>query len=661
MNPFIQGSERYATPIAGDSMTPSSVAHPAFSRYLHALAEKPWPPEIGFGGSAPFRELPILELQRREGCSPRSFCWPHLEAGLTLVEERRDCQDFAMAALVRLVYRYDDTPLLNNAHRNRIHQTLLSAKYAPEDPGADHCCWHTENHQALYASAELLVGQRWPDERWGNDGRLGRWHYHRARERLYAWLEWRLRFGYSEWNSTCYGDEDGAALVNIAEFAQDPELRRLALAALHLLLFDIAAHTWRGRTAYSQGRAYARQQFRPAETAASVLWHLIAGSTPPRTELSLAGVALATSELSLSPVLAAVVADSRPETEIRERQSLDPETAPAYGIYPDRLRDLPFFLGAGLGHHPLVAPTRYAAADGRARWEGEFADFFFYQRCAREGREADPHGLPHALGAVNLYTYRTADFVASSAQDYRPGRPGYQQFIWCAAVGERAIVFTTNPAPPNVPYGRPGPWVGNAILPRVLQHRNVVVALHRVRPYPIFDQPPWYREDRVHAYFPQESFDEWTFANGWYCGRHGDGYVGLRPLRPARWVDPLPAFSREFGLTKPYELEVPETECAWICELGSRSQWGSFRAFADALAFASVQGDTDSVIYHSPTLGRVEAGWTSPLCINGQEVPTSNYPRYDTPWCQATFGSSKYDIAAGGHRLVIRLAPSPDS
>jgi len=626
-----------------------------FEKYLHALAKKAWPAESGFGGSTPFRELPVLEIQRREGYSPRPVFWPHVEAGLKLVEERRDCQDFAMAALVRMVYRYADTPLLDDAQRDRICQALLAAKYAPEDPGFDHCCWHTENHQVLYASAELLVGQRWPDERWGNDNRLGRWHYHRARERLYQWLEWRLRFGFSEWNSTCYCDEDGVALVNVAEFADDPELRRLAMAALHLLLFDIVAHAWHGRTVYSQGRAYARQQFRPDETAAAILWHLISGSMPPHNELSLAGVALCTSELHLSPVLAAIALDSRPEIEIRERQSLDPETAPAYGICPDRLRDLPFFLGAGLGHHPAVAPTRYAAADGRARWDGEFADYFYYLRCVREGRQADPHALPHALGSVNIYTYRTHDFAVSSAQDYRAGRPGYQQFIWCAAIGDRAVVFTTNPAPANIPYGRPGPWVGNGILPRVLQHRNVVVALHRVRPYPIFDQPPWYREDRVHAYFPREVFDEWRFVNGWYCGRQAEGYVGLRPLRPGRWMEPDAAFCRMFGLSEPYEIEIPETDVAWICELGSKSLSGDFASFTAALASASVQGDTDRVIYNSPTLGRVEAGWSTPLRINGIMIPTSDYPRYETPWCQAAFGTGEYEIAAGGVRLVFGI------
>ena len=63
---------------------------------------------------------------------------------------------------------------------------------------------------------------------------------------------------------------------------------------------------------------------------------------------------------------------------------------------------------------------------------------------------------------------------------------------------------------PDIPYGRPAPWVGNGVLPQVVQHRNVLIALHRVRPVPIYDQPPWYGEERVHAYVPRGAFAEWT-------------------------------------------------------------------------------------------------------------------------------------------------------
>ncbi len=146
---------------------------------------------------------------------------------------------------------------------------------------------------------------------------------------------------------------------------------------------------------------------------------------------------------------------------------------------------------------------------------------------AHAGGSLYRHIQPHALSDVNLYTCRTPEYVLSCAQRYRPGVAGYQQFIWCAAVGERAIVFTTNPAPEDQPSGTPGAWAGNGILPQVVQHRNVLICMYRIRPYRIFDNP-WTRSaDYVHAWFPKVLFDAVHERNGWYIGRRGKGYVAL--------------------------------------------------------------------------------------------------------------------------------------
>ena len=49
---------------------------------------------------------------------------------------------------------------------------------------------------------------------------------------------------------------------------------------------------------------------------------------------------------------------------------------------------------------------------------------------------------------VNTYTYRTADYMLSSAQDYRKGSRGNQYHAWQATFDANAQVFTTHPAVP---------------------------------------------------------------------------------------------------------------------------------------------------------------------------------------------------------------------
>jgi len=486
-----------------DNATTFSTAHDArLLTYITQLACHQWGTPTGFAGRTCFQVIPALELERR-GDASGIFRREWIDCSLELLTRRQDCQDFAMVGFLRMLYRYPDSRLLTPALRTEIEVALLAAKYDELDAGADSCCWHTENHQVQYASSELLVGQRFPDVVFANSARKGHWHYARAYAKLRRWLDWRQRFSFSEWNSSCYYDEDAAALLNLAAYAEDAELRGQARAVFDQLVYHVAVNSWRGLTGASQGRAYLAQQIAPAETPMATLAQVCWGEGPVPERLSLGTLLLAAGDVRVPPAVLDIGRDCSREMENRERHGLDAEEAATYGVLPDDLRDLPFFQAAGQASHHLVVEARYRYFDGQEKWPGFFTDRDYYRRCKAVGSAFDPWCLPHALGHADLYTFRTPDYLLGCAQDYHPGAPGYQQFIWCATLGSRAVVFTTNPAPVDCPYGRPGPWVGNGVLPKVVQQRNVLIALHRVRPCPIYDQPPWFREDRVHAWFPR--------------------------------------------------------------------------------------------------------------------------------------------------------------
>lgn len=608
-----------------------------FHRYLSQLAFHDWGAPSGFGGSTCIQAIPPLEMERLG--QPHGVFRPEwIDYSLELLRQRKDCQDFAMVGLLRMLYRYRESRLLKPQLRNAMETALVEAKYEATDPGEDTCCWHTENHQVQYASSELLTAQLFPDTRFTNTGKIGAWHRERAREKLYLWLDWRRRFSFSEWNSSCYYDEDAAALLNVAEYADDPELRRQAKAVFEQLLLHVALNSWRGIVGGSQGRAYLDQQIAPDTAPMSVLAQLCWGTGQPPLNLKRTAVLLAAGEIRPPQAILEIGSGLSDEIENRERHGLDAEEAAEYGVYPDRMRDLPFFQGAGQNAHHLVVDAHYAACNGEEKWPGFFAAREYYARCKAQGIPFDTWALPHALGHADLYTFRTPDYMMGCAQDYHPGAPGYQQFIWCATLGRRAVVFTTNPVPAGIPYGRPAPWVGNGVLPKVVQHRNVLIALHRVRPVPIFDDPPWYREDRVHAWFPRGAFDEVVEQNGWCCGRLGDTYVAMRPDKPAEWRPPEPGLAAKIGSNEPYEWNVNDVDVAWICELGAARTHGSFQTFVDQVAAAHIEGDIDRIVYQSPSLGCVETGWDLELNVAGTPVDVHDYPLFDNPFCHVRFG-----------------------
>ena len=605
--------------------------------YLRQLARQDWGIPSGFGGRTCFQAIPPLELELR-GEPTGVWRWEWIDYSLNLLRQRQDCQDFSMVGLLRLLYRYRQSRRLTATHWAEIESVMLAAKYAEQDSGVDSCCWLTENHQVQYASSELLVGQLYPDRVFGTTGKTGLWHRDRAQEKMRQWLDWRRCFAFSEWNSSCYYDEDAAALLNLAEYAEDSELQQQAQSVLEQLLFHVALNSWRGLTGGSQGRAYLDQAIAPDETPMAILAQLGWGDDEVPSQLSLAAVLLSAGTVGLPDAVIRVGRDCQAEFENRERHGLDAEEGVAFNVDPGAVSNYPYFAGSGLDHHHLVAPTRYAYYQGAEKWPGFYYDFEYYQRCQVQRVAFDPRALPHALGHADVYTFRTPEYLLGCAQDFRSGSPGYQQLIWSATLGRRAVVFTTNPAPANVPYGRPGPWVGNGVLPKVVQHRNVLIALHRVRPCPIYDQPPWYREDRVHAWFPRGAFDEVRECGGWCFGRKGDGFIGLRPLKPAVWAAPQPDLAARIGSAEPYEWVVDDVDVAWICELGSRRGSGSFARFVDQLIAARVSGDVDQIIYESPSLGRIEAGWLRDFTVAGQPVAVHDYPRFENPYCQAAFG-----------------------
>ena len=79
-------------------------------------------------------------------------------------------------------------------------------------------------------------------------------------------------------------------------------------------------------------------------------------------------------------------------------------------------------------------------------------------------------GGPGDGRTVNKVTYKTPDYMPSSAQDYNPGERGDREHIWQATLGPDAVVFVNHPACMSEDDAhRPGFWLGNRVLPRVAQ------------------------------------------------------------------------------------------------------------------------------------------------------------------------------------------------
>jgi hypothetical protein len=566
-----------------------------------------------------------------------------IREGIAFVDSRQDCCDFAVGGLLRILYRYPDSPHISPALLDEIRASLLRFKYWWDEPAGDNRrCYHTENHQIIFHSDELLAGQLFPDRTFQNDSRDGRYHIAHALHLIRRWFRFRVQFGFSEWLSNCYFDEDLLALVNLHDFAAQPEVRHLAGRLIDVLMFEMALHSYRGVFGCTHGRTYPRLiKGARGDTSATTI-KLMLGMGLFNTPHSLGAVPLATSPYRCPPPIEAIAADLDAPIRCRERHSMNIDDAPQYGLSYDRIEDGHLYWSIQDYVHPKIyALSRrmfdeydvHLYEDYEARYQA-----LYQWQIDEYGKVVDPNLECHAMTEVHVETYRTPDYLLSCAQDYRPGKPGYQQHIWQATLGIDAVAFTNHPGSADE-RSRPNYWAGNGVMPRAAQHENLLVCVYHLPPNDAF---PF-----SHAYFPREAYDEVVEQGNWICARKGNGYLALYSQHPPRWLQD------QEGRTVELRADAPDN--IWICEMGDRAAWESFGAFVEAVAEAEVDCQGMEARYVSPSQGAVRFGWEGPFEVGGQAVALHDSPRFDNPYCQCAFGAEQIAIQRGGEALVLDL------
>lgn len=643
---------------------------------------------------APFFELPraLAGKPVHEGV---------LDAGLDYIEARRDCADFIAHAYIRLLLTPGLAAGVPLRLLERAKRVLLGFKYWPGEPGIDSLCTWTENHQILYASAAFILGRIWPDEVFTNSGMEGRELAASALPRIRRWLELRFRTGFSEWLSNVYYDEDLTALLSLVDFAAtgaaaagtvqavagaagngaargdaDADLAARARSVADLLFLDLALHSCRGVFGPSHGRSYEAQKKDARLEAMSDTMKLAFGFGRWARNDNMSSVALALGSYRVPAAIAAIASpgalgggvsggpqNGAGAAEIRSRMGIRIDEAARWGLGFRDTEDGMVYLGLEAYNNRRTINLTFRLFDEFRWWDNSY--FLPFRRHRGVIRAARRLGLlplvaralerdidRNAREEVDLYTYRTADYSLSAAQDWHYRRGGDQQALWQATLGPGAVCFTTHPGCKG--GFSPGYWTGSGSLPRVAQYRNLLFAL-----YDIDTRPGLYRTERLlfsHAWLPEEEFDEAMEEGGWIFARRGRAYLALRADGPVEW-------RREDGGPGPRnEVVARGRRSAWICRLGREDEDGGFAAFRSTVAaarlnFGAGAGDGDGRIrFEDPALGPVEFGATGPLVVAGREVALHGYPRYDSPWARAPFPAGAVEIDCLGERDVIAMA-----
>jgi len=300
-----------------------------------------------------------------------------------------------------------------------VKSALINFKYWIDQPGLDAMCYFTENHQLVWHTAEHLIGDFYPDEKFKNSGMSGTEHSRHGGEMALEWLKRKLEGGFSEFDSNAYLAIDTLALVSLLEFSPNSEIRSFAEALLDRTLLSLASNSWRGIHGAAHGRSYTTT-FRSSrfEETAPIMWALWG---------------MGSLNLAVLPVTTLITATRYeiPELIVKVAHSVD------------------------------------------KKWEG---------RQVYRGKYRFTSDLLERPYSSDLRVWRNGSGMISSVQDYRSGLPGLQEHVWGITLAPEVQVFASYPAShSHATSVRPNAWAGHLVLPRVRQFQNYVFAIYPER------------------------------------------------------------------------------------------------------------------------------------------------------------------------------------
>lgn len=249
---------------------------------------------------------------------------------------------------------------------------------------------------------------------------------------------------------------------------------------------------------------------------------------------------------------------------------------------------------------------------------------------------------------VNKVAYKTPDGMLCSAQDYYPGLRGCQEHIWQATLGSAATVFVTHPACNSEDDARrPNFWAGNAILPRVAQWRDALIAVYQL------PNDDWM--GFTHAYFPVYAFDEYAIHGDWAFARKGDGYLAITASQGFTL-----ATNGHYALR---ELRSYGQNNIWVCHLGRAALDGDFSSFQGRILELDLKYADASASVHFTTLRgeTLSFGWQGPFLREDQEQPLSGFEHYEHPYAASEYPSRRLEIQFGEAGLRLEFGSDTES
>ncbi len=463
--------------------------------------------------------------------------------------------DFDLVQLVRILF------LSTGQYDTTILPVIDTLPYWMNKGDLMHGYW-SENHMIQWISSDWLL-----HEKYGKpiDASLD--------NRLRHYLQLKVDYGFYEFFSSTYAPYCLAGLLNLADFAQDTEIKTLATLAAQRLLKDILKLTNdKGVFFPVAGRNYYGRYETPYGQNHNHLIYLLTGFGQVPTGTSHIGGFLASSTLPVDSIIDSWTTDLDMTYHIGH--TLD--TGFILNSTQTPVDKTVFQWSSGAYFHPdVAAQTAQFLGDSNLWQHIDFSVFSQFSGFSIPTIVSLSNSLSVASKSTlicgqDLVLYKHNSLTLSSIKDFWKGKVGYQQFPCVANVGTTAV-FTASGVVDSVWENR-NPKNANDNLPYVGQNKNVALIMYRPE-FRSFLLP--FQNPEVALHFKTQDFDEVRNDSLWLLGRQDERYVAVR-RHCLDSINGVPGCLMNNGQT-------------WVIILGDSSMYNDFNSFQNKISISQFQ------------------------------------------------------------------------
>jgi hypothetical protein len=472
-------------------------------------------------------------------------------------------------------------------------------KLSPEAKAALRNAWKTympqrgdtENHWAMYYTTLYLMSQYWPDlpgSEWYT-GKSSAVNMEEARDYLIKWIDITTSIGQGEYDCTHYIGEYLMPMIQLAAWAEDPEMRIRGEMMMDYVLADFAIDSLNGLYVGAHARSDDRAILEPHNVLSTMFAWLFFDNIP-RTRTSWSLYVAANAAFYTVPEVIYRIANDRDGAYLskelkRTRWRWRNSAASTVRVYKTTYVHPDYAVGSDQGG--LLQPIQQHSWD--LTWAVD-----------------DPRGVHNSIFSLNPH-YSDLEMQMYFTE--------YAHFMPEAVNNQGKPTYTS-----------PETFLGGSPYEQIFQHENVIVCL--------YNMPEGVTHEHVNGFFSKDLTRFEEDDSGWIFVQGGNVYIGYYPLAPYEWI-PL-----ENGGKRLYS---PHRQNGTLLQPASADDFESWEAFKDAVRALPLEVETEespSVSFTTLSGAVIETAYGKAPTVDGFPVDFDAWPLFKSPYLEAAEGSN---------------------